>query len=57
MRRAARDRGRLPLAEAAAAHGFADHAHMTRETRAFLGVTPGDIRAERGPAIHKGDGA
>jgi AraC-like DNA-binding protein len=34
--------GGLPLADAAAAAGFADQSHMTRAFVSFLGVTPGD---------------
>lgn len=33
------------LARAAAAHGFADHAHLTRSMRAFLGRAPSDFSA------------
>lgn len=33
--------GPAPLAEVAAAHGFADQAHMTRSVRAVTGATPG----------------
>ena len=33
------------LAEAAAAGGFADQAHATRETRTLLGMTPAELRA------------
>lgn len=35
----------MPLAELAAAHGFADQAHLTRSLRAFSGRTPGAWRA------------
>jgi AraC-like DNA-binding protein len=31
----------LPLAEAAAAGGFADQSHMTRHFKARFGITPG----------------
>ncbi|GAA2646883.1 AraC family transcriptional regulator [Paractinoplanes durhamensis] len=33
------------LAEVAAAGGYADQPHLTRETRAMAGVTPGELRA------------
>lgn len=36
-----------PLAEVAAAHGFADHAHLTREFARVLGFTPSTYRAGR----------
>lgn len=35
----------MPLAELAAAHGFADQAHLTRSLRTFSGRTPGAWRA------------
>lgn len=35
----------MPLAELAAAHGFADQAHLTRSLSAFSGRTPGAWRA------------
>jgi len=36
----------LPLAEVAAAHGYADQAHLTREFRAVLGFTPAGYRTD-----------
>jgi AraC-like DNA-binding protein len=36
------------LAEVAADTGFADHAHLTRSFRRFLGVTPSELRGLRG---------
>jgi AraC-like DNA-binding protein len=44
--RALLDAGELPAAAAAAA-GFADQAHLTRQFKQFLGVPPGAYRAER----------
>jgi len=35
-----------PLAEIAAAHGFADQSHFTREFRRETGLTPGDYRKQ-----------
>jgi AraC-like DNA-binding protein len=40
-------RGAMPLAAVAAAYGFADQAHLTREYRAITGITPGAYRAAR----------
>jgi AraC-like DNA-binding protein len=34
------------LAELAADQGFSDQAHMTREFRHWLGVTPAQVRAQ-----------
>jgi len=36
----------LPLVEVAAAHGYADQAHLTREFRAVLGFTPAGYRTD-----------
>lgn len=45
VRRAASDLdGRTALVDVAAAHGFADQAHMTREFRAWFAVSPGAFR-------------
>ncbi|HTU09385.1 MAG TPA: helix-turn-helix domain-containing protein [Allosphingosinicella sp.] len=44
--------GRRPdesLAGLAAAHGYADQAHLTHEVRAFSGMTPGELRARQLP--------
>ncbi len=43
--REAVERGGSPLAEIAAAFGFADQSHMTRCFRARFGVTPGELRS------------
>lgn len=37
-----------PLAEAAAAAGYSDQAHLGREFRALVGITPGEYRARVG---------
>jgi AraC-like DNA-binding protein len=47
----------LPLAEAAAASGFADQSHMTRHFKARFGLTPGRYmrllrRSDRSPGKH-----
>ena len=39
---------RRPLAEVAAATGYADQAHLTREFRALVGISPGEYRARIG---------
>lgn len=47
VRRAARDLGRWPsLADAAAAWGYADQAHMGNEFRRWLGTTPGALATQ-----------
>jgi AraC family transcriptional regulator len=33
-----------PLSEIAAAAGFADHSHLTRTFKAYLGLTPSEYR-------------
>jgi AraC-like DNA-binding protein len=40
------DGGESNLARLAADAGFADHAHLTRELRASLGITPSQLRAQ-----------
>jgi AraC-like DNA-binding protein len=37
----------VPIAEAAAAAGYADQPHLSREVRALAGVTPGEIYADQ----------
>lgn len=37
---------RIPLAEIAARHGYADQSHLSREVRAVLGLTPTGYRAD-----------
>jgi AraC-like DNA-binding protein len=41
------------LARVAADAGFADHAHLTRETRALLGATPSALRREVAGAVQQ----
>ena len=38
--------GAEPLAHVAAAHGYADQAHMTRDLRRWFGRTPAQLRAQ-----------
>lgn len=47
--RAARDLGRLPLAEIAARHGYADQSHLTREVARYAGETPRELASARRP--------
>lgn len=47
--RAAADLGRLPLAEVAARHGYADQSHLTRDTLRHAGETPAVLAAARRP--------
>jgi AraC-like DNA-binding protein len=42
---ALRSDARCSIAEVAFASGYADHAHLTREFRSFIGCTPSDFRA------------
>jgi len=49
VRRAARDVHRdLPLAEIADLHGYSDQAHMTREFKRWLSISPTSLRADAG---------
>jgi AraC-like DNA-binding protein len=43
---------RRQLAEIAAGAGYADQAHLTREFRALVGVSPGEYRARIGAHPH-----
>ncbi len=58
VRRAAAQLRQAPaLSELAHSEGFADQAHMTREFRRWLKVTPGQLRGdERWAARHLGPG-
>ncbi|MCL3861153.1 helix-turn-helix transcriptional regulator [Actinotalea sp. K2] len=47
--RAATDLGRLPLAEIAVRHGYADQSHLTREVARYAGETPCELAAARRP--------
>ncbi|WP_454042549.1 helix-turn-helix domain-containing protein [Cellulosimicrobium sp. Marseille-Q8652] len=47
--RASADLGRLPLAEIAALHGYADQSHLTRDVVRYSGDTPGALVAARRP--------
>ncbi|HEX4462935.1 MAG TPA: helix-turn-helix domain-containing protein, partial [Polyangia bacterium] len=49
QRAAAAIAGRLPLARAASAAGFADAAHMSRTFRRMLGLSPSALRPPRAP--------
>ncbi|MTD53602.1 helix-turn-helix domain-containing protein [Amycolatopsis sp. RM579] len=52
----AADTSRAGLAELAAATGFADQAHLTREVRSLAGLTPGALRRERSGMQPPGSG-
>lgn len=47
--RAAGDLGRLPLAEIAVRHGYADQSHLTRDVARYAGETPSQLAAARRP--------
>ncbi|CUU56079.1 AraC-type DNA-binding protein [Parafrankia irregularis] len=49
---AAADLGRLPLAQVAARHGYADQSHLTREVVRYAGEPPGVLAAQRRPTAH-----
>jgi AraC-like DNA-binding protein len=46
---AAADLGRLPLAEVAARHGYADQSHLSRAVARYAGETPSELIAARRP--------
>ncbi|MEI7058795.1 AraC family transcriptional regulator [Nocardioides sp. CCNWLW239] len=50
--RAAADLGRLPVAEVAVRHGYADQSHLTRDTVRYAGETPVVLAASRRPTAH-----
>ncbi|MFJ9390942.1 helix-turn-helix domain-containing protein [Nocardioides sp. NPDC101246] len=50
--RAAADLGRLPIAEVAARHGYADQSHLTREAVRYAGEPPAALAAGRRPTAH-----
>ena len=52
MSRAIAQIGRLPLAQLAARMGYSDQAHLTRELRALIGLSPGEYRALAPLASH-----
>lgn len=47
--RASADLGRMPLAQVAARHGYADQSHLARATARHAGETPGQLAAARRP--------
>ena len=47
--RAAADLGRLPLAEIAVRHGYADQSHLTRDFTRYTGETPSEFALARRP--------
>lgn len=47
--RAATDLGRLPLAELAVRHGYADQSHLTRDVVRYAGETPSELSTARRP--------
>lgn len=47
--RASADLGRLPLAEVAARHGYADQSHLARDVARYAGETPGALARARRP--------
>jgi AraC-like DNA-binding protein len=53
VRRSHRTPGGLGISALAADLGFADHAHMTREFRAILGVTPTEYLGQADPALSR----
>ena len=50
--RAAADLGRLPVAEVAVRHGYADQSHLTRDTVRYAGEPPATLAASRRPTAH-----
>lgn len=57
LQAARRTLGRRPLAEVAAACGYADQAHLAREWGALAGCTPTAWLREEFPFVQDGDGA
>jgi AraC-like DNA-binding protein len=49
---AAADLGRLPLADVAARHGYADQSHLTREVVRYAGEPPRALAAQRRPTAY-----
>lgn len=49
---AAADLGRLPLADIAARHGYADQSRLTREVVRYAGEPPRALAAQRRPTAH-----
>ena len=50
--RAAADLGRLPVAEVAVRHGYADQSHLTRDAVRYAGEPPAALAASRRPTAH-----
>lgn len=50
--RAAADLGRMPVAEVAVRHGYADQSHLTREAVRYAGEPPAALAASRRPTAH-----
>ena len=46
------DLGRLPMAEVATRHGYADQSHLTREVVRFAGESPTALIAARRPTAY-----
>jgi AraC-like DNA-binding protein len=46
------DLGRLPLAEVAARHGYADQSHLTRDVVRYAGESPAALAAARRPTAY-----
>jgi AraC-like DNA-binding protein len=54
---ASADLGRLPIADVAAKHGYADQSHLTREVGRYAGESPAALVAARRPTAYTALGA